>query len=65
MKKNLPSRAEITDAAFGQRADCIMLNKGAFATDTIKILKDILRDMHKIFKKNKQLLNVCEEWKKQ
>jgi len=64
MKKNLPSRAEITDAAFGQRADCIMLNKGAFATDTIKILKDILRDMHKIFKKNKQLLNISEQWKK-
>jgi hypothetical protein len=27
-KKGLPSRAEITDAAQSQRADCVMLNKG-------------------------------------
>ncbi len=63
MKTNLPSRAEITDAAFGQRADCIMLNKGAFAIDTIKTLNHILNQMHKIYKKNKQLLSVCKEWK--
>lgn len=62
MKKNLPSRAEITDAAFGQRADCIMLNKGAFAKDTIKVLKSILRQMHTIFQKNRQLLNEFKEW---
>lgn len=63
MKTNLPSRAEITDAAFGQRADCIMLNKGAFAIDTIKILTHILDKMHTIYKKNKQLLTVCREWR--
>lgn len=27
-KKGLPSRAEITDAAMSQRAECVMLNKG-------------------------------------
>ena len=27
-KKGLPSRAEITDAAMGERAECVMLNKG-------------------------------------
>lgn len=27
-KKGVPSRAEITDAAQGQRAECVMLNKG-------------------------------------
>ncbi len=26
-KKGMPSRAEITDAAMGQRAECVMLNK--------------------------------------
>lgn len=62
MKTNLPSRAEITDAAFAQRADCIMLNKGAYAIDTIKILKTILRQMHKLFKKNRQLLTIQPHW---
>ncbi|NWF66565.1 MAG: hypothetical protein HXX81_03750 [Campylobacterales bacterium] len=62
MKTNLPSRAEITDAAFAQRADCIMLNKGAYAVDTIKILKTILRQMHKLFKKNRQLLTIETHW---
>ncbi len=57
MKTNLPSRAEITDAAFAQRADCIMLNKGEYAQNTIKILKSILKSMHKIFKKDMQLLS--------
>jgi pyruvate kinase len=62
MKTNLPSRAEITDAAFAQRADCIMLNKGIYAVDTIKILKTILRQMHKLFKKNRQLLTIAPHW---
>ena len=62
MKTNLPSRAEITDAAFAQRADCIMLNKGTYAIDTIIILKSILRQMHKLFKKNRQLLTIEPHW---
>lgn len=57
MKSNLPSRAEITDAAFAQRADCIMLNKGAYAENAIKILNTILKSMHKLFRKNRQLLS--------
>lgn len=57
MKTNLPSRAEITDAAMSGRAECVMLNKGAFATDTIGVLIHILDDMHLIFKKNRQLLS--------
>ncbi len=62
MKTNLPSRAEVTDAAMGGRAECVMLNKGAFATDTIGILKHILHDMHSIFKKNRQLLKKEVLW---
>lgn len=57
MKTNLPSRAEVTDAAFAQRADCIMLNKGAYAEDSIKTLNTILRAMHKRFQKNRQILS--------
>lgn len=62
MKNNLPSRAEVTDAAMGGRAECVMLNKGAFATDTIDILRHILHDMHSIFKKNRQLLKKEMLW---
>ena len=56
MKHNLPSRAEVTDAAMSSRAECVMLNKGPFAFDTIDVLTSILHNMHKSFKKNRQLL---------
>ena len=62
MKNHLPSRAEVTDAAMSGRAECVMLNKGAFAIDTIDILKRILHDMHSISKKNRQLLKKETLW---
>ncbi len=45
-KKGLPSRAEITDAAQSQRADCVMLNKGPHILAAIRTLDSILRRMH-------------------
>jgi pyruvate kinase len=62
MKNNLPSRAEVTDAATAQRADCVMLNKGPYVTDTVVILRTILRQMHTLFQKNRQLLCSCKAW---
>ncbi len=62
MKNNLPSRAEISDAAISGRAECVMLNKGPFAIDTIDILKHILHDMHLLFKKNRKLLGKNKLW---
>jgi len=44
-KKGRPSRAEITDAAMSQRADCVMLNKGPHIVAAIKMLDNILRRM--------------------
>ena len=44
-KKGLPSRAEVTDAAMAQRADCVMLNKGPHIVAAIRMLDDILRRM--------------------
>jgi pyruvate kinase len=44
-KKGSPSRAEITDAAMAQRAECVMLNKGPHIIQTIKMLSDILSRM--------------------
>jgi len=44
-KTGLPSRAEITDAAMGERAECVMLNKGPHAAEAVRALSDILTRM--------------------
>ncbi len=44
-KSGVPSRSEITDAAMGERAECVMLNKGPFVVDAVKTLDDILQRM--------------------
>jgi pyruvate kinase len=41
-KKGVPSRAEITDAAMGERAECVMLNKGPHLVEAVRVLDDIL-----------------------
>lgn len=52
-KSGIPTRAEISDAAQGSQAECVMLNKGPHINDTIYILKDILRRMERHSFKNK------------
>jgi pyruvate kinase len=62
-KKGLPSRAEITDAAMSQRADCVMLNKGPHILAAIKMLDNILRRMQSHqYKKTARLrkLSICD-----
>ena len=44
-KKGMPSRAEVTDAAMSERAECVMLNKGPFICDAVRTLDNILRRM--------------------
>jgi len=44
-QNGLPSRAEITDAAMGRRAECVMLNKGPYVVSAVQVLDDILRRM--------------------
>lgn len=44
-QNGMPSRAEITDAAMGVRAECVMLNKGPYIVETVRALDDILRRM--------------------
>lgn len=44
-KSGMPTRAEISDAAMSQRAECVMLNKGAHVIETVQILDGILRRM--------------------
>lgn len=44
-KTGIPSGSEITDAAMGERAECVMLNKGPYIVTAAKTLDDILRRM--------------------
>jgi len=39
------SRAEVTDAAMGERAECVMLNKGPHVAEAVQALNDILQRM--------------------
>ena len=58
-----PSRAEITDAAMGQRAECVMLNKGPHVDDAIVVLDSILRRMSRHQRKKTSLLRPLRSWK--
>jgi pyruvate kinase len=44
-KNGIPSRAEVSDAAMGERAECVMLNKGPFMIEAVKALDSILERM--------------------
>ena len=44
-KTGRPSRAEVTDAAMAERAECVMLNKGPYVTDAVYALNSIVRRM--------------------
>ncbi|MBT8386118.1 MAG: hypothetical protein KJO12_01790 [Ignavibacteria bacterium] len=55
-KKGRPSRAEITDAASAEQAECVMLNKGPYIFEVIKILDEILSSMQDYHEKKAPML---------
>ena len=55
-KTGRPSRAEITDAAMGVQAECVMLNKGPRILEAISVLDDILQRMERHHRKQRPLL---------
>lgn len=55
-KEGTPSRAEITDAAMGERAECVMLNKGPYVIEAVRALDDILQRMEKHHSKKRSML---------
>jgi|APLak6261703504_1056268.scaffolds.fasta_scaffold02069_2 pyruvate kinase len=61
-KTGLPSRAEITDAAMGERAECVMLNKGPHIAEAMRTLDDILRRMQAHQTKKRSLLRALRAW---
>ncbi|WP_101650722.1 pyruvate kinase [Brevibacterium ihuae] len=61
-KSGLPSRAEITDAAMAQRAECVMLNKGPYIEEAIAALSDILARMSGHTSKKRDMLRRLRSW---
>lgn len=62
-KTGAPSRAEITDAAMGARAECVMLNKGPHIIQAMQTLDDILGRMHQHQSKKRPLLRALRSWR--
>ncbi|MBG9979873.1 hypothetical protein HZY91_00895 [Facklamia sp. DSM 111018] len=63
VKSGIPTRAEVTDAAEGARADCVMLNKGNYIVEAVKMLNQIFKRMRQHqYKKTPKLraLNIAD-----
>lgn len=61
-KTGIPSRAEISDAVLAERAECVMLNKGPFITETVQILDDVLNRMPAHQSKKTPQLRALRTW---
>ncbi len=62
VKDGAASRGEATDAAMGQRAECVMLNKGPHLVDAIAFLDDVLRRMDRHQHKKSTRLGSLGSW---
>lgn len=62
VKTGIPSRAEITDAAMAERAECVMLNKGPFIIEAVQILDDVLTRMQAHQQKKTPQLRALHSW---
>jgi pyruvate kinase len=56
------SRAEVTDAAMSQRADCVMLNKGPHVLEAVAFLRGILARMDRHQTKKSPRLGALAVW---
>lgn len=61
-RTGVPSRAEVTDAAMAERAECVMLNKGPFIDEAIGMLASILGRMQDHTSKKRSLLRRLRSW---
>jgi pyruvate kinase len=62
VKKGTPSRAEMTDAAMAARAECVMLNKGAYIAQGVTLLDDVLTRMQGHQFKKTPRLRALRSW---
>jgi pyruvate kinase len=63
-KKGIPSRAEVTDAAMAERAECVMLNKGPYIVETVALLDNVLKRMQEHQTKKTAQLRALKSWVK-
>lgn len=61
-KQNTQSRSEITDAAMGVRAGCVMLHKEPYIINALRILNDILAGMETHQHKKFSRLRALHQW---
>jgi pyruvate kinase len=62
VRKGSHSRGEITDAAMAERAECVMLNKGAHVLDAVGVLDDVLGRMEAHQSKKTSRLRALRSW---
>ena len=62
VRKGLPTRAEITDAAMAERAEAVMLNRGPFAPEAIALLNDVFARMEAHQDKKTSRLRALRAW---
>jgi pyruvate kinase len=62
VRKGTRHRAEITDAAMAERAECVMLNKGAYVADAVSLLDDVLAAMEGHQFKKTSRLRALRSW---
>lgn len=62
VKKGRRSRAEFTDAAMAERADCVMLNKGPYILDALEQIDDLLGRMEGHQTKKTSRLRALHTW---
>ena len=62
VKEGHATRAETTDAAMSQRAECVMLNKGPHVTEGVVFLRDILGRMGRHTAKKAERMGPLKLW---
>jgi pyruvate kinase len=60
--KGTHHRAEITDAAMAERAECVMLNKGPYVADAVTLLDEMLSTMEGHQFKKASRLRALRSW---
>jgi pyruvate kinase len=61
-KGGVPTRAEVSDAVMADRAECVMLNKGPYVVQAVKLLDDVLLRMQAHQDKKTPRLRALRSW---
>ncbi len=62
VRDGVASRAEMTDAAMAQGAECVMLNKGPYLGEGVAFLRDVLTRMDRHYAKKFARFASLKEW---